>query len=120
MDEITAIELGCTGHFICAKDCRWRRHTQVGNYRISSCGDLYYEHEPNKRQTLGAAEDSFFETMVFQTSDAPVDNNEGCGCRQVVNWCEIDGHRSATAAEAQAFHEAMVTKYTIIASKEAP
>ena len=56
------IELGCAGHLIVANRCRWKRHTQVGNFRISSIGDYYLD---NKRQTLGASPNSFFETMVF-------------------------------------------------------
>jgi hypothetical protein len=103
------IELGCPGHFICAKDCRWRRHTQVGNYRISSVGDLYYQSKPNKRQTIGAT--GYFETMVFKTTNKPEKGNEGCGCCAVAQWTDVDGERYETAGEAQAGHERYVKKY---------
>jgi hypothetical protein len=117
-DRVVKVELGCPGHFICARDCRWRRHTQVGNYRVSSVGDLYYRSEENKRQTVGAGDDSFFETMVFKLTDKPIDGNEGCGCREVAEWCEIDGERYATAGDAQAGHERYVTKYTSLARSQ--
>lgn len=102
-------ELGCAGHFICARYCHWRRHTQVGAYRVSSVGDLYYHSEPDKRQTIGAT--GFFETLVFKLTDEQDKGNEGCGCRTVADWTEIDGERYDTAGEAQAGHEAFVEKY---------
>lgn len=110
---VKIVELGCAGHFICAQDCRFRRHTQVGKkYRVSTVGDLYYKSEPHKRQTVGAGEDSFFETCVFKTTGKQCKDNDGCGCVEVADWCEIDGRRWATAGEAQKGHEAFVRKYT--------
>ena len=35
------VELGCFGHFIGAPDCRWARHTRVGDYRVSSVGNYH-------------------------------------------------------------------------------
>lgn len=103
-------ELGCIGHFICGERCRWRRHTQVGHYRVSSVGDFYRSSE-GKRETLGAGDDSFFETMVFPTSAKPASHSEGCGCCLVKSWSAIDSKRYATAGEAQRGHEAFVRKY---------
>ncbi len=108
MSKVT--ELGCAGHLIVASNCRWKRHTQVGNYRISSIGD-YYPRDAKKRDTIGAGEDSFFETMVFRTTQVPAHGSEGCGCLEVEDWGEIDGQRYATAGEAQAGHEAFIAKY---------
>src|SRR3990167_9679501 len=107
---IKRIDLGCPGHFICVNDCRWRRHTQVGNYRISTVGDLYFNGKEG-RQTLGASPDSFFETMVFETRDTPAPKSEDCGCMAVKSFSEIDGKRYATAGEAQCGHEQYVVKY---------
>lgn len=113
------IELGCAGHLIVANSCRWKRHTQVGKYRISTIGDYYapdldrIKNDPRatKRDTIGAGDDSFFETMVFETTDEAASDNDGCGCRAVKDWSELDGERYATAGEAQAGHERYVAKY---------
>lgn len=107
--SIERVELGCAGHFICARDCNWRRHTQIGDYRVSSVGDLYYRSEPNKRQKVGAT--GYFETMVFELTPHLCKDNEGCGCREVAEWRELDGERYETAGEAQAGHERYVEKY---------
>lgn len=72
---------------------------------------MYYEREPGKRQTIGAGESSFFETLVFETLDVAEPGNESCGCRKVKEFSEIDGERYATAGEAQAGHEKYVQKY---------
>jgi hypothetical protein len=102
--------LGCAGHFIGSDDCRFRRHTQVGNYRISTVGD-YQPREGHGRERLGAGADSFFETYVFATLAEPALGNDGCGCRKVPSFDEIDGERYATTGEAQAGHERYVAKY---------
>jgi hypothetical protein len=102
------IELGCAGHCIVSGSCRFRRHTQVGTYRVSTIGDYYSR---NKRETIGSGPDDFFETMVFRTSLEPDAGNEGCGCRTVLDWGEIDCERYATAGAAQAGHERFVAKY---------
>ena len=104
------IELGCPGHFIAVGSCRWRRHTQVGKYRVSSVGD-YYPERGGKRDTIGAGDDAFFETMVFETTGKQDKDNEGCGCRAVKSWGEIDTKRYATAGDAQKGHDAFVRKY---------
>ncbi len=106
------VELGCAGHFICADDCRFRRHTQVGNYRVSTVGDLYYKSERDKRQTVGAGAMQFFETMVFRTTGKLVSGNDGCGCMDVESVSELECVRYATAGEAQAGHERIVRKYS--------
>ncbi len=112
------IELGCPGHLIVCDSCRWRRHTQVGHYRISTIGDYWLPEaasraigEKPKRQTLGASADSFFETMVFETTDQLVDGSESCGCYEVKDWAGVDQERYATTGEAQAGHERWVAKY---------
>ena len=105
---VKIIELGCAGHLIVANRCRWKRHTQVGNFRISTIGEYYLD---NVRQTLGATPESYFETMVFETNGEQVNGNEGCGCQEVIEWLEIDGSRYATAGEAQDGHESFIMKY---------
>lgn len=107
---IKPIELGCAGHLIVAHKCHWRRHTQVGNYRVSTVGN-YFPYRDKPRETIGAGEHSFFETLVFETTDEQDPENESCGCRAVKDWSEIDGERYATAGEAQAGHERYIEKY---------
>ena len=82
----------------------------MNGYRISSVGELYFKNGP-QRQALGADPKSFFETMVFQTVARAASGNDGCGCRAVTGWSEIDSARYATAGEAQRGHERMVAKY---------
>ena len=101
------VELGCPGHFIDVSSCHFRRHTQVGNFRVSTVGD-YYPGRSEKRETVGL--NRFFETMVFKTSDKQDDGNEGCGCREVLNFSEVDFEGYNTAGEAQAGHERMVLR----------
>lgn len=106
MNDVKPIELGCAGHFICADRCRWRRHTQVGKYRVSTVGDLYIN---DKREMIGSF--GFFETMVFETRPKKEKDNDGCGCREVVKWEEVECARYDTAGDAQAGHERTVAKY---------
>lgn len=109
-EDAERVELGCAGHFIAAAGCAWRRHTQVGKFRISSVGD--YRPRNGKRELIGAT--GYYETMVFALTDRQAEGNEGCGCREVANWTEIDGERYETAGEAQAGHERYVAKYAAI------
>ena len=105
---IERIELGCAGHFICASRCLFRRHTQVGRYRVSTVGDFFLTGD-SEREEIGL--NRFFETMVFETGDTPEAQNEGCGCKTVIDYLGVDMAGYNTAGEAQAGHEAMVEKY---------
>ena len=100
------VECGCAGHFICADRCKYRRHTQVNGFRVSTVGDLWID---GKREKIGSW--GYYETMVFPTSDKPAEGGEGCGCMEVTNWQDVDGKRYETAGEAHAGHEKLVRKY---------
>ena len=103
------VELGCMGHLSVSADCRWSRHTRVGDHRISSVGNYYPGHS-TERVTIGR--DRYFQTMVFPLKpDAEGEDAEDCGCGVVADWCEIDSDGYQTAGEAQAGHEKMVEKY---------
>jgi hypothetical protein len=78
-------------------------------------GDLYFKDDL-ERQTLGAGDKDFFETMVFRTLTRRDPSNEGCGCHQVKDWAELECLRYATAGAAQRGHERMVGKYARLAS----
>lgn len=103
-------ELGCIGHCIIGADCRWRRHTQVGdNIRISTIGDYLFD---NTLKTVGAGDKDFFETMVFKTVESLAEDSNGCGCHEVTDWGELECVRYVTAGEAQLGHEEMIRKYS--------
>jgi hypothetical protein len=104
------IELGCPGHLIVARHCQWRRHTQVGNYRVSTVGN-YFPPRKDMREPIGAGADALFETMVFRTTSDDEPESEGCGCKCVESYSEIDGERYATSGAAQAGHERYVAKF---------
>jgi len=108
---VTITHLGCPGHLIVSGSCRWHRHTQIGTqWRVSSIGD-YYPGRGAVRDTVGAAPNAYFETMVFRTTDVPTDGSEGCGCLEVESFAEIEVRQYVTAGEAQVGHDAMVAKY---------
>lgn len=114
--SIAVIHLGCPGHLISiAQLCRWRRHTQIGDsFRVSTLGD-YYPRAGSGRDTLGASDDSFFETMVFVTLKSAQPNSDGCGCHAVRDWAAQDSARYATAGAAQKGHDKFVAKYLRLA-----
>lgn len=101
---------GYAGHFIAANSCRFRMCTKVGKYLISTVGDMHYK-EDGERKTLGAGDDSFFETYVFLAG--PPCSVEGCNCGQptLLSGSEIDGERCATGGEAQKLHMAKCHEY---------
>ena len=99
---------GYPGHLICANSCRFRLCTQVGDYLISTVGDYYYQ---DKRKTIGADKDSFFETYVFKAGSVCSEPDCGCGQPTLADGCEIDGVRDRTAGDAQRSHLEYCEKY---------
>lgn len=120
--SVSIKHLGCAGHLIVSSSCLWHRHTQVdgpgGSWRVSTIGNYYVG---GKRKTIGAADDSWFETMVFvAAASGEEEGAEGCGCRPLQSLSEIYGERYATAGAAQEGHEAAVAKFAKLArSKKA-
>jgi hypothetical protein len=98
-------ELGCAGHFILSRQARWHRHTQVGNYRVSTVGAIFLDGEDGMYDFGGGKR---YESMVFVTTDEPNPGSEGCGCKKVVDWCGVDTVRYEDAAAADAGHERLV------------
>lgn len=114
-------ELGCAGHFVGAKDCLWRRHTQVGGaFRVSTIG-LYYPASRGTDPRNGDDPESFkfdsvsyFESMVFRTATCPSVNEThgaGCGCHPVKDYGGCLTRRYATAGEANAGHDELVARF---------
>ena len=122
---VRIVHLGCPGHFICANRCHYRRHTQIetdtGGFRISTVGDFYPEYDkPGVRQALGYPSDAFFETFVFEITAEQAKGNEGCGCREVKGWGQIEGIRSKDAKGAHETHERLIVKYAALAETGGP
>ena len=110
--------LGCIGHFIDAKNCQFRLHTQIGTkYRVSTVGD-YFPYPDGKRQPLGATPDGFFETMVFKTRNTEDPRSEGCGCLEVEKYNELASERYPTAGDARKGHEKYVAYWKMKAEMQ--
>ena len=91
--------------------CKFRLCTQVGAYLISTVGDLQFT-PAGPRKTLGAGDETFFETFVFKAGAEPCqDDSCGCGLPSPDDYGEIDSERAATAGEAQAMHLRYCHKY---------
>jgi hypothetical protein len=95
---------GQAHHFVGANNCRFHLATWVGGGRflVSTVGDYRPEPDRQTMTTLGAGDDSFFETYVFATDP---DNREvTSGHPEVSDWCEVGGERWATHEEANEGH----------------
>jgi len=95
---------GYAGHFICAHDCLFRLSTKVGDYRVSTVGDLHPRGQ-NERTPIGAF--GYFETMVFRLVP---DTGEPC-CGEVADWAELECVRYDTDAEAREGHMRLCRKW---------
>ena len=107
--------LGYPAHFLCAHSCAFHMATKVGKYIVSSVGDYRPDGMDKKKVTIGAGENSFFETYVFKAGGIC---SCGCGEPRIDSGCEIDGIRSATATEARKRHLAMCRKYAKTKAKK--
>jgi len=106
---------GYPGHFICADRCRFRMTTKVGTYLISTVGDMRRKEngKMGNMETLGARENSFFETYVFRNVKRCDEAGCTCGGQPILtDACEIDGERNATAEDARAAHFRYCQKYS--------
>lgn len=67
---------GTAGHFCASARCRFRMHTHVGRYCVSTVGDYHPAgNEDGEPETIGVGR--LYETMVFVLGDDgdPVDWN---------------------------------------------
>lgn len=101
-------------HFICADRCAFHRATYVGNWIVSTVGEMspsILASPADKRrgfEKINAT--SFYETMVFRAEPS---ENECCPY-QVADWGEVDGDRYMNAADAEKGHLALCEKWSII------
>jgi hypothetical protein len=102
---------GYAGHFCCGHMCRFHLATQVGEYLISTVGDMHtfvHPGEKDKMQEIGY--NRFFETMVFEFGK--ICHAVGCGCGMPeINGNELDSNGYKTAGEAERGHTAMIKKW---------
>lgn len=116
---VTVTHLGCPGHLIVARYCRWHRHTQIdgpgGSWRVSTIGNYYIG---DQLTTVAAGPGDYFETMAFPTAiNGHQEASDGCGCRPVLDWTGINSRRYETAGEAQAGHEQAVAGFAARAAR---
>lgn len=73
--EVTRQERGWAGHFICAKDCLFRRNTLVTcgdlKYVVSTVGNMIIKHDAPPFLKMGEVQEighhRWYETMVFES-----------------------------------------------------
>lgn len=103
---------GMAAHFICAADCLFHMATEVGDYIVSSVGDLRLRQpggERGERQEIGCGRT--YETFVFEAMEKCE-----CGCGMpTVNGTEIDCEIANDPETARINHMAMCEKYAAIA-----
>ena len=113
---------GHPGHFICGRWCRFHLCTQVGNYLISTVGQLVHprhsdgseqreaawlEKHPNGEE-IGCGRT--YETMAFLAGEPC--KAKGCGCGlPTIDGSELDCDGYNNAASATKGHMAMCRKY---------
>jgi hypothetical protein len=106
---------GYPGHLIVAPWCQFRLCTKVGDYLISTVGDWRPPLQGERtapRKTIGAGDDSFFETYVFKAGKRCTESDCGCNMPSLEDACEIDGERTATAGAATEAHMRYCLKYS--------
>lgn len=138
---------GNAGHFICGHDCRFHLCTQVGEWLVSTVGQLCHDSAVRRilaesrdpkwyaengklkgdyfdaayQQKFGFEDIGYnrkFETMVFKAG-APCALPEcGCGLPKI-DGAEVDFNSYQTAGEANAGHLAMCEKWAKKKSPEA-
>lgn len=85
-------------HFICSDDCRWHKATQIGEYIVSSVGDMKSPLSPKRGYEIG--HNRSYETMVFKVDGT----KEGCACPNFTG-SELFCEGSNDHTEADAIHD---------------
>lgn len=94
---------GLPGHFCASHRCLFHMTTLVGNYLVSTVGELRHDMDrPETRRKVAAGR--FYETMVFPTEGVC---ECGCGQPQIKNYCELTCRGYNTTKEAREGHLAV-------------
>ena len=97
---------GLPGHFICANDCVFRLHTQIGKYKISTVGAMYKD----ERELIEIGLSRHYETMVFEIN--------GDGLEIDMKGIEVDKKTiSLLKRNISRFREAMENIYDVKAEQ---
>lgn len=98
---------GFAGHYICAKDCRFRMTTYVGDFLISTVGQMWRGDE-----MVEVGWNRKFETYVFNLGDGVCSAEEcNCGLREPKDFMEIDSLPANDAKTARENHMTLCHKY---------
>lgn len=117
--EVKRTERGFAGHFICAKDCWYRRNTllEADNLRIvvSSVGNY---HLPPKMGEEGAQEiglDRYYETMAFYAKweDPYWEADIGKQVSFHAEWGIFEEPKNESDFEMDEIHEGVVEELTV-------
>lgn len=96
---------GLGGHYCLSHSCRFRLHTVIGKYKISTVGAMYFEGSKNM-ETIGV--DRHYETMVFE---------EGKGYSEI-DFAGIEKGKKEDPYEsdkrAEEMHMSMCYKYAVM------
>lgn len=106
---------GLAAHFICAADCLFHMATGIGEYVVSTVGDLRHrEANGNRSERKEIGLDRMYETCVFETGGSLCT----CGCGMPdISGSEIDGLAANDPATARLNHMAMCAKYATLAQE---
>ena len=104
---------GQAHHFIAGHSCRFHMATWVadGRFLVSTVGDYRPDRDAKTKTmtTIGAGDDSFFETYVFTTD--PDNRDPESGHPPVTDWSEVVGERWATHEQANEGHMRYCREY---------
>lgn len=116
--KIKIKNFGHPAHFICGNNCRFHLATQVGDYLISTVGELVFDSSVKKvldkvRDDREFEEIGFgrtYETMVFRAGEKC--EAEGCNCGlPVIDGSELDFLGYNDADSANKGHQRLVAKW---------
>ena len=99
-------------HFCAADQCYFRLSTQVGDYLISTVGELDMPNLPGMEVGI----DRKYETMVFKAGPPCAIKKCNCGIPSPANLTELEMKPYNTRKDAQEGHMAMCEKYSLIES----
>jgi hypothetical protein len=98
--------LGRPGHFIAADNCRFRLHTHVNGFCVSTVGDYWPPMLPGRPAPTEPSQIGYkrlYETMVF-----PLGEND-----EPSDWSGLEMRAYNSAEDAEAGHESMLRQYEL-------